>query len=200
MRSSGRKGWMIGVAALLILGAGCTGFFVNQPNSLSVTTLAGASTFTVAQGSTVQLQAIASYNSGSKDVTKSANWQSSSTCASVSAGTVKGIGSVSSVTITASLGGVNGSATGSVSGGTGNQTLSITSNSGSFVTGSSAQFFASLNNSDVTSSTTWSSSDTSIATFSSNTATFLSPGTVTITASYAAGTSCASGTESITVQ
>ena len=200
MRSSGRKGWMIGVAALLILGAGCTGFFVNQPNSLSVTTLAGASTFTVAQGSTVQLQAIASYNSGSKDVTKSANWQSSSTCASVSAGIVKGIGSVSSVTITASLGGVNGSATGSVSGGTGNQTLSITSNSGSFVTGSSAQFFASLNNSDVTSSTTWSSSDTSIVTFSSNTATFLSPGTVTITASYAAGSSCASGTESITVQ
>ena len=200
MRSSGRKGWMIGVAALLILGAGCTGFFVNQPNSLSVTTLAGASTFTVAQGSTVQLQAIASYNSGSKDVTKSANWQSSSTCASVSAGIVKGIGSISSVTITASLGGVNGSATGSVSGGTGNQTLSITSNSGSFVTGSSAQFFASLNNNDVTSSTTWSSSDTSIATFSSNTATFLSPGTVTITASYAAGSSCASGTESITVQ
>jgi hypothetical protein len=65
MRSSGRKGWMIGVAALLVLGAGCTGFFVNQPNSITVTTLAGASTFTVAQGSTVQLQAIASFNSGS---------------------------------------------------------------------------------------------------------------------------------------
>lgn len=199
MRSSGRKGWMIGAAALLVLGAGCTGFFVNQPNSLSVTTLAGANTFTVAQGSTVQLQATAGYNSGSKDVTKSASWQSSSACASVSAGTVKGIGTISSVTITASLGGVNGSATGSVTGGTGSQTLSITSNSSSFVAGSSAQFFASLNNNDVTSSTTWSSSDTSIVTFSSNTASFLAQGTVTITASYAAGTSCASGSESITV-
>ena len=127
MRSSGRRGWIIGAAALLVLGAGCTGFFVNQPNSISVTTLAGASTFTVAQGSTVQLQATASYNSGSKDVTKSAVWQSSSACATVSAGTVKGVGTVSNVTITASLGGVNGSATGSVTGGTGTQTLTITS-------------------------------------------------------------------------
>jgi hypothetical protein len=200
MRSSGRKGSIIGLAALFVLGAGCTGFFVNQPNSIAVTTLAGASTFTVAQGSTVQLQAIASFNSGSKDVTKSATWQSSSACASVSAGTVKGIGTISSVTITASVGGVNGSATGSVTGGSGSQTLSISSNSNSFVTGSSAQFFASLNGNDVTSSTTWSSSDTSIVTFSSNTASFLSPGNVTITASYAAGNSCASGTQSITVQ
>ena len=200
MRSSGRKGWIIGLAALFVLGAGCTGFFVNQPNSIAVTTLAGASTFTVAQGSTVQLQAIGSFNSGSKDVTKSATWQSSSACASVSAGTVKGIGTISSVTITASVGGVNGSATGSVTGGTGSQTLSITSNSSSFVTGGTAQFFASLNGNDVTSLTTWSSSNTSIVTFSSNTASFLSSGSVTITASYAAGNSCASATQSITVQ
>ena len=202
MRSSGRKGWIIGMAALLVLGAGCTGFFVNQPNSIAVTTLAGASTFTVAQGSTVQLQAIASFNSGSKDVTRSASWQSSSACATVSAGTVKGVGTVSNVTITASVGGVNGSATGSVTGGTGSQALTITSSpSGTaFTSGTTAQFFAALNGTDVTASTTWSSSDTSIVSFSSNTASFVTSGTVTITASYAVGSSCASGSETVTVQ
>ncbi|MGH9517884.1 MAG: hypothetical protein ACRD3P_19630 [Terriglobales bacterium] len=201
MRSFGRKGWILGAAAVLVLGAGCTGFFVNQPNSISVTTLAGASTFTVAQGSTVQLQATASFNSGSKDVTKSANWQSSSACATVSAGTVKGLGTVSNVTITASVGGVNGSITGSVAGGTGSQLTITSSPSGTaFTSGTSAQFFAALNGTDVTASTTWSSSDTSIVEFSSNTASFVGSGTATITASYAAGSNCATGSETLTVQ
>jgi hypothetical protein len=204
MRSSGRKGWIIGAAVLLVVGVGCTGFFVNQPNSLSVTTLAGASTFTVAQGSTVQLQAVASYNSGSKDVTKSASWASSTPCATVSAGTVKGLGTASSVTITASLGGVNGSATGSVTGGTG-QTLTISSNVQqpfSLSSTQNVQFTATdSNNNNVTNSATWTSGDTSILTFSSTSglAQLLSTGTTSVTASFTSSGTCSSGSETVTV-
>jgi hypothetical protein len=204
MRSSRRKSWIIGAVALLVLGAGCTGFFVNQPNSISVTTLAGANTFTVAQGSTVQLQASASFNSGTKDVTKTASWASSTPCATVSAGTVKGLGTASSVTITASVGGVNGSATGSVTGGTG-QTLTISSSAQqpfSLSTTQNVQFTATdSNNNDVTNSATWTSGDTSLIAFSSTPglATLISTGTTSVTASITSSGTCSSGSETVTI-
>lgn len=205
VRNHGRK---LAVAALAIfvliaVGVGCRGFFVNQPNSISVTQN-GSSTLAVTVGAPEQLTATATYNSGSKIVTNSVGWASSSSCATVSStGVVTAIGPSSNVTVTATLAGVQGTITGSTTGGTA-QTLVITSNpSGTtFSNGTTASFFAASNGTDVTGSTTWTSSDTSLVTFSGNTATFVTGanGTATITASYAASGSCATGSESITVQ
>lgn len=208
MRSSKRKGWIIGAGAfaLLALGAGCTGFFVNQPNSVAVTTGpsgTGTSTFTVAQGATVKLFATASFNSGSKDVTNSATWASSTPCATVSAGNVKGVGTASDVTISATVGGVGGSATGSVTGGSG-QALTI-SPQGSFSIAANptgVQFTATdSNNNDVTNSATWTSGNTSFLTFSSTPglATLVASGTTTVTASITSGGTCSSGSETVTI-
>jgi hypothetical protein len=204
MRSSGRKGWIMGMAALLVLGAGCTGFFVNQPNSIAVTQ-AGSSTLAVTAPNTAQLTATASYNSGTKNVTNSASWQSSSACVAVSStGVVKGIGAASNVTITASLGGVSGSITGSVTGGSG-QTLTISSNPQqpfSLSSTTSVQFTATdSSNNDVTNSATWTSGDTSVLTFSSTPglATLAATGTTAVTASTASSGTCSSGSETVTI-
>lgn len=188
---------------VLAMGSGCRGFFVNQPNSISVTQN-GSSTLSVAVGSPQQLTATASYNNGTKIVTSEASWSSSTSCASVaSTGIVTAIGPSSSVTVTATLAGVQGTITGSTTGGTA-QTLQITSNPAgtTFTNGTTATFSASLNNVDVTANSTWTSSNTSIVTFSGNTATFVTgaSGTATITASYAVSGSCATGSETITVQ
>ena len=193
----------LALVSLILLTAGCRGFFVNQPNSISVTTGlngSGNTTFSIAQSGTQQLYATASYNSGSKDITKSASWQSSSPCARVNAGLVTGVGSTSSVTISATLAGVTGSATGSISG-SGGQSLTISPNGGTFTLNSSQQFTADLNGSPVTA--TWSSSDTAVVTFSTSTnglASFVGSGTATISASLVQGTTCASGSASVTVQ
>ena len=187
---------------LLAVGSGCRGFFVNQPNSVAVTQ-GSSSTLAVAVGTPQQLTATATFDSGTKIVTNSVNWSSSTSCATVSTtGVVTAVGPSSGVTITATLAGVQGSITGSTTGGSA-QTLTITSNPAgpTFGVSTTATFAAALNNSDVTSLTTWSSSDTSVVSFSGNTATFSATGgTATITASYAATGSCATGSESITVQ
>lgn len=186
------------VAAFILLafGSGCKGFFVNQPNSIAVT----PSTLSVAVGATGQLTATASFDSGSKIVTNSASWQSSSSCATVSNGVVKGVGPATSVTITATLAGVSGTSTVTVTGGTA-QTLTITAPT--IVASGTGQFTATLNNSDVTSSSTWTSDNTSAVTFSSTVpgeATFGTSGqTANVTASLAQGTTCASGTLAVTI-
>src|SRR5579864_625281 len=209
MSSSKRNLALVASAAAVLLvgvGAGCTGFFVNQPNSLSVTTGVngtGSSTFTVAQGSTVKLFATASFSSGSKDVTNSATWQSSTPCATVISGTVKGVAAVSSVTITATVSGVSGSATGSVTG-SGGQTLTI-GPTGPFTlaTTPTVQFTATENGTDLTNSATWTSSNTSVLTFSTTTsgaASLLATGNSTVSASITSGSTCASGSETVTVQ
>jgi hypothetical protein len=202
MRNARRMSLIFGALAIFVITSSCTGFFVNQPNSVTVTTAAsggGSTTFSVAQGQTVQLFATAAFNSGNKDVTKSASWQSSTPCATVNAGLVNGVGGATSVTITASVGGIAGSATGSVTGGQG-LTISSIPAGPTFTNGTSAVFSAALNNTDVTGSTVWSSSDTSVATFSSNTASFIGTGSATITGSYVANGTCASGSTNITVQ
>jgi len=187
----------------LAVGSGCRGFFINQPNSITVTEN-GTSTLSVAVGSPQQLTATASYNNSTKNVTSEVSWSSSTSCASVApTGIVTAVGPSSSVTITATLAGVQGTITGSTTGGSA-QTLQITSNPAgtTFTNGTTATFFASLNNTDVTGNSTWASSDTSLVTFSGNTATFVTgaSGTATITASYAVSGSCATGSETITVQ
>jgi hypothetical protein len=189
--------------SLIVVAPACTGFFVNQPNSIAVTTAAGASTFSVPPSE--QMKATATYTSSTKDVTNSATWGSSSACVTVnSSGLVVGAGAATNVTITATLGGVSGSITGTSTGGTGGQTLTIgPANTTTFTHGTSQPFTATLNNIDVTSTATWTSSDTSVVTFSTTTigdATFVAAGTATISASVLSGSTCASGSESITVQ
>lgn len=191
------------VCVLLAVAVGCKGFFVNQPTSMSVTTATGGSTFSVPPNA--QLKATATFNDGTKDVTQSVTWQSSTACVTVnSSGLVTGLGAASGVTVTATLSGVSGAITGQSTGGTGGQTLTIgPANATTFAHGTTQQFTAALNNSDVTGSATWTSSDTSVLTFSTSTsglATFVSAGTATISASILTGNTCASGSEGITVQ
>jgi hypothetical protein len=192
---------------LLAVGVGCRGFFVNQPNSVSVTTGlngSGSSTFTITtQGGTQQLFATASFDSGNKDVTKSATWQSSSSCATVNTnGLVTAVGNASSVTITATLAGVSGSATGTLSGNGTSQTLTVAAPTGITASGT-GQFTATLNGSDVTASSTWTSNNTSAVTFSSTQAGFATFGasgqSATVTASLNQGSTCASGTVNVTI-
>lgn len=188
--------------AALALAASCRGFFVNQPNSVTVTTATGASTFSVPPNA--QLKAVATYNDGTKDVTNSATWTSSTPCVTVSStGLVSGLGASSSVTVTALVSGVSASISGASTGGTGGQTLTIAP-IGPFTHGTTQQFTATLNSNDVTSSASWASTDTTVASFSTTTAglaTFgSSAGTATISASLVTGSTCASGSESITVQ
>jgi hypothetical protein len=205
MASSKRKLSLIAALvalSLLVVAPGCTGFFVNQPNSMTVTTGAnggGSSSFTVPQGSTVQLFATATYSSGNKDVTKSALWQSSTPCVTVTAGSVKGVGVTTGVTITASLSGIGGSATGTVTGSGQGLLISSVPNGTTFTNGTTATFSATFNGTDVTSSTTWTSSS-NIATFQNNVATFSGQGPATITGSYINGTTCAGASENITIQ
>jgi hypothetical protein len=205
MFSSGRKlRFLIALLALsfIVFAVGCRGFFVNQPTALTVTTQAnggGSSSFTVAQGSTVKLFATATFNDGNKDETGSAFWQSSSPCATVTAGTVTGVGVASGVTITATLSGIAGSASGNVTGNGQGLIISSVPPGLTFTNGSSATFSATFNGTDVTGSTTWTSSS-NIATFSGNVATFSGTGPSTITASFVTGSNCAGASENITVQ
>lgn len=191
---------------LMAVGSGCRGFFINQPNSVAVTeATTGNSTFTVAAGSTDQLKATASYSDGSlKDVTKSATWQSSSACASVgpTTGLVTGKGSASSVTVSATLAGVQGSITGTVTGGT-STTLTIAPTTATLSTGTQQFTATDPSGNNLTSQSTWTSSDTSLLTFSTTTpgsATLLGAGTVTVSASTSSGSTCASGSTPVTIQ
>jgi hypothetical protein len=188
----------------LAFAQGCTGFFVNQPTSLTVTTGAdggGSSTFTVNEGQTINLFATATFQdgSGNKDITSTASWQSSTPCATVTRGTVKGIGPATGVTITASLNGVAGSASGSVTGNGQGLVISSSPAGPNFTNLSMATFTATLNGQDVTASTTWTSSS-NIATFAGNVATFSGTGSATVTASFVSGNSCNGASDNITVQ
>jgi hypothetical protein len=172
---------------LLAFAVGCKGFFVNSPTAVTVS----PSTVSLTQGQSQQLTAQATFDSGSpSDVTSSAVWNSSNGCAvSVSTsplGKITAIGSGSSVTITATFNGVSGSSTITVPTG-----ISI-SPCGTFNSGTNQVFTATLSGSDVTNSSTWTSSNTSIVNFpntSQSTATFgPTRGTATITANNGSST------------
>ena len=158
-----------------------------------------SNTVTLSQGQSQQLKAEATFSdNSSSDVTNSAIWSSSNGCAvSVSAqtlGDVTAVGSGGAVTITATYNGVTGSATATA------PTGITVSPCGTFTHGTSQQFDASFGGTDVTSSTTWTSSNTSIVDFAnpaSNLATF---GPQTGTATITATTSSATGSLEITVQ
>jgi Bacterial Ig-like domain (group 2) len=147
--------------------AGCKGFFIGP--TLSTVTLA-PSTPSIAVGKTQQMTATGTYdNSTTQTITDSASWASSDVAiATVSAtGLVTGVVS-GSATISATLGGVSGSTTVNVT--VANlASISITPASQSISSGATQQYTAVgiLQNGttvDLTSSVTWTSSNTAVAT------------------------------------
>lgn len=186
-----RKFTLIGavcVACLLLAAGGCTGFFVNPTVS---TVTVSPSTNNLQLGATRQLSAIATNSDGStKDVTGLAIWDTSNSAlvSVTSSGLVKALQTTSStVTITATYK-VSGQATVTV----GAQTLTIQSSLGTSVSlatdpaGTAIIFTATQNGSDVTSTTTFTTSNASIISVSSSNSSqgqiVGNQGTVTITA------------------
>jgi hypothetical protein len=157
------------VLTVLVI-AGCKGFFIGP--TLTTVTLA-PSTPSVAVGKTQQMTATGTYdNSSTQTITDSASWASSDVAIAMvsSTGLVTGIAS-GSATISATLGGVSGSTTVNVT--VANlASISITPASQSISSGATQQYTAIgiLQNGttvDLTSSVTWSSSNTAVATIDS---------------------------------
>jgi len=182
------------VLLLFAFGVGCKGFFINSPTAVNIT----PNSVTLTQGQSQQLEAEATFGSGSpSNVTNSAVWSSSSACTvSVSTqtlGQVTAIGSGGAATITAIYNGVSGSATATAPSGV------TISPCGTFTHGTTQQFSASFNGTDVTSSTTWTSSNSSIVSFASASSSLATFGPQTGTATIMAAGS-ATGFLEITVQ
>jgi hypothetical protein len=193
---------LLALAVLVALaGISCRGFFVN-PTLSSITVAPQNASVNI--GSTLQFTATGVNNDGTNASLHNLTWSSSATTIATitSAGLAKGVAS-GTATITATDGGVTGSSTvtvGSTSNtltiSPANQTVSLSTN------GNSLQFNATLNGQNVTSSTTWSSSNTSVAFFSTTSpglATLTSTGSTTITATSNTNGTNASGTTSLTV-
>jgi trimeric autotransporter adhesin len=190
------------VAVSTLLGVGCQGFFVN-PTLTSITVTPATPNLQV--GSTLQLIATGNNDDGStKNLTTSATWTSDDpTLVTVSStGLVKGIAKTSTtgVTITATSGIIQGSNTVTV--GQTQQTLAISSSPSSPISLSAVgsnttiTFTATLNGTDVTNSTTFSSNNPSVISQpSGDTASIVGVGSATIT-----GTDNSSHTASITIQ
>ena len=187
-----------GFLLLMAIGVGCHGFFVDPTLvSMSVQTLESTTLSNV--GSTVQLQASGAYDDGShKNLTGSATWSVTQNPDFV---TVNGAGVVTATKVTpagttATVQAAAHSSNGLVVSGTititlGQSTsLTISSTPSSPIslastgTGSTVQFAASLNGSDVTSRTTFTSSSSAIINIpsgSTNGSLGGTTGTVTIT-------------------
>ena len=202
MRSLRRISLAVTALAFTAVSLSCKGFFVNQPTSITVTTGAdggGSNSFTVQEGLSVKLFATGTYSDGNRDITSSATWQSSTPCATVIQGNVKGVGAITGVTITATLDGIAGSASGDVTGG-GSGLVIESPTQTTFTNGTQTTFTTTFNGTDVSSSTVWTSGNSSFVTFSGNTASFVGQGSTTITGSYVSGSICAGVSETITVQ
>ncbi|HEY1262147.1 MAG TPA: hypothetical protein VGF06_01420 [Terriglobales bacterium] len=189
MPSRKQKLQILGVSAVLLLFAaavGCKGFFVDSPDSLTISP--DPVTFTDL-GNPQQLTAQASFGSSSKDVTNSATWQSSNGCGvAVSAATLGSVTAISSgysVTITATFNGVSDTVSATTP--TGIQITPCSSpgqSPGQFKSGDSITLTATSGGTDVTTTTTWTSSSSGIVHFTGNTAIFgPTTGKATITAS-----------------
>jgi Bacterial Ig-like domain (group 2) len=169
-----------GVALLLCVSWGCSGFFINPSLSSIYITPASA---TIAVTNTVQLTATGIYSDGSQNKIQgsSVGWSSSATnTATVTSpgGLVTGV-ATGTATITASAQGVTSTASVTVTP-SNITTLSITTTPGSTSgqsaatisgTGSTAtlQFYAygnGLSSNDLTNAVTWTSSNPSVATIS----------------------------------
>jgi uncharacterized protein YjdB len=161
--------WICTVIAVGMVG--CKGFFIGP--TLTTVTVA-PSTPSVAIGKTQQMTATGTYdNSSTETITDSASWASSDvTIATVSStGLVTGVTS-GSATISATLDGISGSTTVNVT--VANlASISITPASQSISSGATQQYTAigvlqNGNTVDLTSSVTWTSSNTAAATIDSS--------------------------------
>ncbi len=157
------------------------------PITVSSVTVTPA-TASIAATTTQQFTATATYSDAStKDITATATWKSSNTAsATINAAGLATAASAGSTTITASLNGVSGSTTLAV---TGITSISVTPASPSFAVGSTQQFTATATSSDssisdITSTATWKSSNTGVATIAAGgLATGVASGSTTVTAS-----------------
>ena len=165
----------------------------------SIQILPASSTFSMGQN--LQLSAIGTYSDNStQDLTSTANWSSSNTgIISVSAAGLTSAVGHGNATITASSGSITGSTVMLVEGTL--SSIQVTPASGGVTAGGSQQFtatgvFSDGTTENLTSSASWSSSNTAVGTVNNlgmvNT---LSPGVVTITAS----TGGVSGSANLTV-
>ncbi len=213
----GKRNWfalVVLVIAVAIGGAGCRGFFVS-PTLTSITVSTLGSTTLSTPGSTVQLIATGNYDDGShKNLTGAATWSKSNDPQNLVTVSTTEPGLVTANTIPTTSAQVTvqaaaKSSDGSVVSGTitltvgqsSSTTLTITSTPASPIsisTTTSVTFTATLNGSDVTSATTFTSSDPTVISITGNTGTILKTGTVTITGTDSSAN--ANGTLSVTVQ
>ena len=216
MLSSGRKLKILGSFAALLgfaTAVGCNGFFVDPVlQSISVQTLQSTNLPNV--GSTVQLQATGTYDDGShKNLTAGATWSvtSNPNFVSVKAGLVTALLVVPAGT-QATIQAADQSSNGTVVSGTLNvtvgqvTTLTIVSSLGTTISlatnpvNTPISFTATLSGTDVTSSTTFSSSNTSIIKITSGSSSGTIAGTTgTVTITGTNSTNSATGTLQITV-
>jgi hypothetical protein len=204
MISSSKRNLVFVTAATIVLISalvGCRGFFV-KPTLSSITVTPASPNLQV--GQTLQLAATGNFNDGTTGSVSDVSWSSGdSTHVTVSnTGLIKGVANTTSgVTITATSGTVSGTATVTVGQ---SSTITVTSDSGTSISitttgvGSTLTFTATQGGTDVTSSATWTSSNTNIiSTPSAGQATLVGnqTGVVTIKAT----TSTGSGSVQITV-
>ncbi|HEX4484684.1 MAG TPA: Ig-like domain-containing protein [Terriglobales bacterium] len=151
---------------LLAFSLGCNGFFVDPTlTTLTVTPVTPA----VIAGSTLQLTATGSYDDGSsKNITGTTGWSTSdATIATVnSAGLLSGV-AVGTATITATSAAISGTTTVTVQI-AGLQTITLDPSNTSIPSGSTQQYKATAHltdgtTQDITSSATWTSSNTDVA-------------------------------------
>lgn len=200
MRSWIVRSGLLGLAPLL-LGAlvSCTGFFVTP--KLTSIQLAPQNQ-SVPVGGTVQLTATGVNNDGTVGTLGPISFSSSN----VQIATVSGTGVVTGIsagtaTITATANGVSGSTTVDV-GGSGTGLTIAPANETASITLGSVQFSAASGGQDVTSTCTWTSSDTAVAQFSALTtglANLVGQGTTTITATCPVNGLSTTATTSLTV-
>ena len=176
------------LAAFLLLAAaiGCKGFFVNSPDSITISP-DPVSFADVGDASAQQLSAQATFGSSTQDVTTATIWKSANACAVVPStsqiGLMTPIATGSSVTLTATYNGVSDTVTATLPTGL---TISPCGTAGKFSSGATGvSFTAASGSTDVTSTTTWHSSNNTIVNFAdpaSGAATFPGTGTAVITA------------------
>jgi hypothetical protein len=201
--NSGRNSLLLTVSTVVLISAlaGCRGFFV-KPTLSSITVTPATPNLQI--GNTQQMTATGNFNDGTTGSVSNVSWTSSvpGQVSVSSTGLVKALADTTSpVTITATSGTVSGSTTVTVGA---SSTVTVTSNSGNTIslttnggTGSTVSFTATQSGNNVTSSATWSSSNTSIITTPLDGSATLggSMGTVTITATNSGG----SGSVQVTV-
>ncbi|HLH09143.1 MAG TPA: Ig-like domain-containing protein [Terriglobales bacterium] len=189
------------LVALLLLGlAACDNFFIG-PNDLSSFTISPLNPAVKPTG-TVAFSASGYFGDGStRDITSTVTWTSSNTSIATidSTGTATGV-ALGSTTITATDGSMKQSTTLTVSNKVVNS-IALSPSNPTVISGSQQQLtatatFSDNTTQDVTSSATWTSSNSAAATVNAGLVTGVATGTATITVSYQGVTA----TTTVTVQ